>query len=501
MKHLTPLFALLLCQALSAQVKIGDNPQNIDPASLLELESTEQVLVITRVTTAQMEAIAPSEGALVYNTDEACLFYYSQRWINLCEALGLSFTNEAIVNRDSTIIITEFEDRFNFEVGRIRGGDDTGEFNNIIDFSVTSQDIQNNAINAAKLAPNSVGTEEIEDNAVTGAEIDLNLVRVSTFDNDAGYLITADLVSQDPGNDILEGSVNGVFYDNPDGVVGNEVTGPTDATLVLSGTGIDVDPLTLDVADGAIGTSELADLGVQTGDIAQDAITADKIDASVAGTGLVQNADGALEVDVTEFQGDGTLSSPGGSITLGGIPENALFEDVDIDVAIPELISGESGNSVTTGPDGGLFATDDQDASEVSFDDSAAQLGATLVQDAIDALAASNASDLDTDPTNEFSLTGTGLPGNPGTSAGQTYVDISAGQLFAWDGAVWIAVGGTNAVDNDPDPFNEINTNLELNGTSIELTDSGGTLPLDLDPTFATDAELAAISVEDADAD
>ncbi|MFZ9005128.1 MAG: hypothetical protein ACO3AE_13990, partial [Robiginitalea sp.] len=410
MKHLTPLFALLLCQALSAQVKIGDNPQNIDPASLLELESTEQVLVITRVTTAQMEAITPSQGALIYNTDEACLFYYSQRWINLCEALGLSFTNEAIVNRDSTIIITEFEDRFNFEVGRIRGGDDTGEFNNIIDFSVTSQDIQNNAINAAKLAPNSVGTEEIEDNAVTGAEIDLNLVRVSTFDNDAGYLITADLVSQDPGNDILEGSVNGVFYDNPDGVVGNEVTGPTDATLVLSGTGIDVDPLTLDVADGAIGTSELADLGVQTGDIAQDAITADKIDASVAGTGLVQNADGALEVDVTEFQGDGTLSSPGGSITLGGIPENALFEDVDIDVAIPELISGESGNSVTTGPDGGLFATDDQDASEVSFDDSAAQLGATLVQDAIDALAASNASDLDTDPTNEFSLTGTGLP-------------------------------------------------------------------------------------------
>ncbi|MDX1333543.1 MAG: hypothetical protein R3252_10975, partial [Robiginitalea sp.] len=142
MKHLTPLLALLLCQALSAQVKIGDNPQTIDPASLLELESTQQVLVITRVNTADMEAISPSSGALVYNTEASCLFYYDgQRWINLCEALGLSFTNDPIVNRDSTIIITEFEDRINLEVGRIRGGDDTGEFNNIIDFSVTSQDI------------------------------------------------------------------------------------------------------------------------------------------------------------------------------------------------------------------------------------------------------------------------------------------------------------------------------------------------------------------------
>ena len=137
MKHLTPLLALLLCQALSAQVKIGDNPQTIDPTSLLELESTQQVLVITRVTTSQMEAISPGNGALVYNTDEACLFYHNgQRWINLCEALGLSFTNDPIVNRDSTIIITEFEDRINFEVGRIRGGDDTGEFNNIIDFLI-----------------------------------------------------------------------------------------------------------------------------------------------------------------------------------------------------------------------------------------------------------------------------------------------------------------------------------------------------------------------------
>ncbi|NAY93538.1 hypothetical protein GTQ34_16655, partial [Muricauda sp. JGD-17] len=38
-------------------------------------------------------------------------------------------------------------------------------------------------------------------------------------------------------------------------------------------------------------------------------------------------------------------------------------------------------------------------------------------------------------------------------------------------------------------------------GTSITVTDAGGTLSQDLDGTFATDAELAALNTDDADAD
>ncbi len=55
--------------------------------------------------------------------------------------------------------------------------------------------------------------------------------------------------------------------------------------------------------------------------------------------------------------------------------------------------------------------------------------------------------------------------------------------------------------DADADPLNELNTGIALSGTSIEVTDAGGTLSQDLDGTFATDAELAALSVDDADAD
>jgi hypothetical protein len=55
--------------------------------------------------------------------------------------------------------------------------------------------------------------------------------------------------------------------------------------------------------------------------------------------------------------------------------------------------------------------------------------------------------------------------------------------------------------DADADPTNELNTGLALSGTSIQVTDAGGTLSQDLNGTFATDAELAALSVNDADAD
>ncbi len=70
---------------LCAQVKVGENPQAIDGGSLLELESDELVLVITRVTTQQMNAMTPLEGALVYNTDIGCVYAYTGiAWINLC---------------------------------------------------------------------------------------------------------------------------------------------------------------------------------------------------------------------------------------------------------------------------------------------------------------------------------------------------------------------------------------------------------------------------------
>ncbi len=89
-KVLSMLFLAVITN-ISAQVKIGDNPETIDSASLLELESASKALVPPRVSNTEMNAIVPLNGALVYNTDEACIFYYDAgTWNSLCQ------TNDSI---------------------------------------------------------------------------------------------------------------------------------------------------------------------------------------------------------------------------------------------------------------------------------------------------------------------------------------------------------------------------------------------------------------------
>lgn len=71
-----------------SQVKIGDNPDLIRGSSILELESTNKVLVITRMTSTQMNAVnTPHQGALVYNTDDNCVFMFDGTgWKSLCKS-------------------------------------------------------------------------------------------------------------------------------------------------------------------------------------------------------------------------------------------------------------------------------------------------------------------------------------------------------------------------------------------------------------------------------
>ena len=62
---------------VSAQgLKLGNNPNVLHPASLLEMESTSLVFVPTRMNNGQMNAITPLDGALIYNTVEEGLYYY-----------------------------------------------------------------------------------------------------------------------------------------------------------------------------------------------------------------------------------------------------------------------------------------------------------------------------------------------------------------------------------------------------------------------------------------
>ncbi|QCE41688.1 beta strand repeat-containing protein [Psychroserpens sp. NJDZ02] len=105
MKKFLAILTLLLSANLFAQVKIGDNPQTIDQNSILELESSEKVLVVTRISGAEMNAITPLNGAVVYNTDVNCLFQYNNNsWTSLCIDVMSSETITALVdNNDGSI--------------------------------------------------------------------------------------------------------------------------------------------------------------------------------------------------------------------------------------------------------------------------------------------------------------------------------------------------------------------------------------------------------------
>ncbi|MGS0526711.1 hypothetical protein ACU8V7_17660 [Zobellia nedashkovskayae] len=108
MKHVPLVVLLFLSHLAFSQVKIGDNINQIDAASLMELESSTRVFVVTRVTNAQMNSITPLNGALVFNTDQNCLFQYKGNiWSSLCVNIAAGETITALLdNNDGTVTYT-----------------------------------------------------------------------------------------------------------------------------------------------------------------------------------------------------------------------------------------------------------------------------------------------------------------------------------------------------------------------------------------------------------
>ncbi|WP_276392780.1 hypothetical protein, partial [Eudoraea chungangensis] len=384
MKKVVFLVSFCLCNILSGQIKIGDNPQNINPSSVLELESNERVLVITRINTSQMNSIIPSAGALVYNTDVGCVFFYDGiSWANLCETFGLSFTADPLVNPISTIVITENGNNRNFEVGEITG-------NNIVDFSIGGIDIQNNSISAEKLSADSVGSEELQDNTVGDAEINYNEVTLNDFTNDAGYITGANIVSSELNNSIIDN--NGAYYD--DSLLQNNIAAntaaiaadeDTDATNEIQNLQLTANTLQLTNANSV----DLRGVGSDEQDLTA---------ATLSPTNILQidiENGASASVDLSSLSGTGTDNQNLTGASLS--PTNVLQIDIeDGNSAIVDLssLSGTgsddqqislTGGNVLTLENGGSVDlnpffdnTDNQTITDFSFDDPSNVLSISL---------------------------------------------------------------------------------------------------------------------------
>ncbi|WP_339653294.1 hypothetical protein [uncultured Maribacter sp.] len=216
------LFTILTIPTVFGQIKIGDNPQNIDPASVLELESSSKVLVITRVSTQEMEAITPQRGGIVYNTDSECINYYDgTQWVNLCDAVNFTITNDPIINNRATIEITQTAGGYNLEIAKngILG-------DNIVDGGIGPDDIQDNSITQEKLAAESVGSSEIRQNSVGTDEIR------------DGSIAPTDMANFIPGQ-VLVTDENGIVQWGDAG----DLTGALGDEITITGNGTPANPL------------------------------------------------------------------------------------------------------------------------------------------------------------------------------------------------------------------------------------------------------------------
>jgi len=245
MKKIFFTFFLSICFSWTAynQIKIGDNPQSIDASSVLELESTSHVLVITRVTTLEMDAIIPKPGGMVYNTDTECVHYYNGlTWINMCNTGGLTnVTTEPLINNFKTIVITPNAGLNHIEVGIINGNQ-----------------IQENSLNGGAIIENSITDEELAQNSVTSFQVDNRSLQAEDFaDNTPNQILGTD------ANGIvnwLDVALLSGAYSDQESITGAGTT--TDPFKIAASIARDIDSNTAAIAsDGdTSATNELQDL-------------------------------------------------------------------------------------------------------------------------------------------------------------------------------------------------------------------------------------------------
>ncbi|MCM4164184.1 MULTISPECIES: hypothetical protein [unclassified Arenibacter] len=449
MKYIHFFFCLLLGMAVQAQIKIGDNPQNIDPSSVLELESSSRVLVITRVNTAQMNAITPSSGALVYNTDIECIHYYTgTEWKDICDAVAGSIT---FTSDDATVVITSTGgNNFDLKVGQITGM-------NIVNETIFGADIATATIGERQLAPNSVSASELQDNTVGKDEI--QEAAVGTLEIIDGTIQPSDMQPGAFDQLLTTDAAGNVVWVNK-----NELGATQADQTTITGAGTAADPIK--VADTVIGdilananaitvnSNNIAqnsnDIGANTTSI-NDHITADgDLDdqneiltgAEIQGNELVITESGnETRVDLGAFNNTGSDNQ-----NLG--PANLTGQNLTINI--------QNGNPTTANLS--AFATDTEMANAITTSENA-----------------DNDKAEDNELITNAVLTGTDLviteAGNPWTVplASLSGSNGADGSIIDPNGGTFINITGAGTAAS---PYVINNTFTEVDGSlSNELTD------------------------------
>jgi hypothetical protein len=95
----------------SAQLKIGDNPTNIQKSSILELESTRQGLLLPRLSdTASINSLTPPDGMIIFlNSDKSLRLRSNGSWKKIADLSELFPTGQKQVTVAQIRLPTSWE--------------------------------------------------------------------------------------------------------------------------------------------------------------------------------------------------------------------------------------------------------------------------------------------------------------------------------------------------------------------------------------------------------
>ncbi|MEM1206100.1 MAG: right-handed parallel beta-helix repeat-containing protein [Acidobacteriota bacterium] len=294
---------------------------------------------------------------------------------------------------------------------------------------------------------------------------------------------------------------------------------------------VDFDGTILEITEGtATFTQDLSSLLVDDGDM--DSTNELNTGVALTGTTLeVTDAGGTLDADLSPLQ-DGTTDAdadPTNETITSAQLVGSLLELIENGTVtnladVSSLLNADlllDGTTLRVTDGGGILSldlspiqdgTEDADANPANelntglgisgTDLELTDAGATLTAD----LSSLSVDDADADPTNELITASTLTNANgtveivEGNLTNQVDVTALRNASLTFDGtSVQVTDGGGTLSadltslgnDADADPTNELNTGLALSGTTVEVTDAAGTLT----------ADLAGLSVDDADAD
>jgi hypothetical protein len=322
-KRLTLVLMVVLSTQLAlGQIKIGDNPQNLHPASVLELESTQRAFVIPRLNEAQMQAIQPLAGAMVYNTDSSCIYYYNgSSWLNLCNAgTRLSEVEVDAMVANNGYLLTEVDGSTTNEIQNLSlSGNELSlsSGGGRITLPTGSADgvITNVALSGTSL--NFIGSNNGFNASVDLSSLDTQLseVQVDNFVANNGYLTTE--IDGSTTNEIQTLSIRGNAFSLS--LSGGSITLPTgSADGVISNVALSGSSLNFTGSNNGFNASvELSSIDTQLNEAQVDAFVNNNGYLTTEVDGSTTNEIQTLSISGNSLslsKGGGTLSIPSGNM-------------------------------------------------------------------------------------------------------------------------------------------------------------------------------------------